>query len=89
MGASGEAGELCDKVKKHWRNTNAEIPELPGLLTEEQKSQIVLEIGDVLWYLGALASELGVSLDMIAQKNLDKLYDRHKRGVLKSGGDNR
>jgi NTP pyrophosphatase (non-canonical NTP hydrolase) len=89
MGASGEAGELSDKIKKHWRNTNAQIPDLKGLLTDQQKEEIIKEIGDVLWYLGALSTELGVSLDRVAQKNLDKLYDRHSRGVIKSEGDNR
>jgi len=89
MGAAGEAGELLDKVKKHWRNTNALIPELKDLLTKEQVDAIVYEIGDVLWYLAALASELGLSLEEIAEKNLAKLFDRYARGKIKSEGDNR
>ena len=47
------------------------------------------EIGDVLWYVAALSSDLGLSLDKIAQKNLSKLESRMKRGVIKGSGDNR
>ena len=40
------------------------------------------ELGDVLWYLAQIASELGLDLDQIAQTNLDKLLSRQQRGVL-------
>jgi hypothetical protein len=43
----------------------------------------------VLWYLAVFADQLGMSLDEIAQKNLDKLQSRKQRGVLGGSGDNR
>ena len=89
MGMAGEAGELCDKIKKHWRNTDLPIPELTAALTEEQRKAITLELGDVLWYIGALASELGITLREVAEVNIHKLRDRRARGVIKSQGDNR
>ncbi len=47
------------------------------------------ELGDVLWYVSQLASELGLDLDQIAQLNLDKLRSRQRRGVLSGSGDER
>jgi len=46
-------------------------------------------MGDVLWYLAALASDLDVSLDMIATSNLKKLSDRATRNALGGEGDHR
>jgi NTP pyrophosphatase (non-canonical NTP hydrolase) len=45
------------------------------------------ELGDILWYIAALSSELGLSMDEIAQENIDKLFDRKDRGKLR--GDER
>jgi len=47
------------------------------------------ELGDVLWYVSQLASELGLELDEIASANLDKLLSRQRRGVLSGSGDDR
>lgn len=86
MGVAGEGGECCDKAKKYWRNNNSLDP---SDLTPEQHAAIIKEMGDTLWYLAALASELEVSLEYVAELNLLKLNDRKERGVLKSEGDNR
>ena len=47
------------------------------------------ELGDVLWYVAQLASELDLSLDDIAKQNLEKLFSRQARGVLSGSGDDR
>lgn len=86
MGLAGEAGEYLDKVKKNWRNHNSMTA---ANLTEEQVTEFVKELGDVLWYLAASAKELGVSLEVVAATNIAKLTDRRERGVIKSEGDNR
>ena len=86
MGLAGEAGEVCDKVKKRWRNT--EEMSAHGMPTKEWE-EIVKELGDVLWYLAAMADELGTTLNHVAEVNLGKLRDRKERGVIKSSGDNR
>lgn len=89
---AGEAGETADKIGKHWRNVNDGILE-HGMsafsYSPEQKEELVKELGDVCWYINALAIELGVTLEHIFQVNLDKLQDRSARGVIKSSGDNR
>jgi NTP pyrophosphatase (non-canonical NTP hydrolase) len=82
LGLCGEAGEVAEKIKKVIRDNN-------GVFTEEKKTEIVKEIGDVLWYVSALCSDLGVDMGDVAQKNLDKLFSRKERGVIHGNGDNR
>lgn len=78
----GEVGEIQGKIKKIMRDDN-------GVITDKKREEIKKEVGDALWYIAALATELGLSLNDIAQSNLDKLFDRKERGVIKGSGDNR
>lgn len=82
LGLSGEAGEVAEKIKKVIRDKN-------GVLDEETKLAIKKELGDVLWYVAQIATELGLNMDEIAEKNIEKLYDRMDRGKLNGEGDNR
>lgn len=82
LGLAGEAGEVADKVKKLIRDSH-------GILTPEKKQEMIKELGDVLWYLAACASELGVDLEEVATLNAKKVEDRKNRGVLSGEGDNR
>lgn len=82
LGLSGEAGEVAEKIKKVIRDKD-------GVIDNETREMIKKELGDVLWYVSQLATELGLSLDDVAEKNIDKLYDRMERGKLKGSGDNR
>jgi len=82
LGLAGEAGEIANKVKKIIRDNKGEI-------THEVKDNLSDELGDVLWYLSALASELDASLNDVADKNIQKLFSRKERGVLQGSGDNR
>lgn len=76
LGLAGEAGEVANKVKKIIRD---------GASTEG----VIAEVADCLWYIAALASDIGVSLDDLAQQNLDKLSDRAERGKIGGSGDDR
>ncbi len=82
MGIAGEAGELTDKWKKI-------VAYHDGKLTEADLQELAKEVGDILWYIALFTQRLGLSLDKIAQQNLDKLASRKKRGVIKGQGDNR
>lgn len=82
LGLSGETGEVAEKIKKIIRDKNNQID-------EETCTEIEKELGDVLWYLSQLATELGLSLDEIASRNLEKLFSRKKRGKINGNGDNR
>jgi NTP pyrophosphatase (non-canonical NTP hydrolase) len=55
----------------------------------ERREAMAKELGDVLWYVAQLASELGLDLDAIAEENLEKLFSRQRRGVLSGNGDDR
>lgn len=90
LGLAGEAGEVAEKIKKISRNNNVLVPSrLDVDVNLALKESIIKELGDVLWYVAAISSELGVSLYDVANKNIEKLLDRQARGVLKSEGDNR
>ena len=82
LGLAGEAGEVAEKVKKLIRDHN-------GLVDEAFKHELALELGDVLWYLAQLATELGMTLDDVGQLNLQKLNSRSQRGTLQGEGDHR
>lgn len=82
LGLTNEAGEVAGKVKKILRDKE-------GKLSEADKVEIAKEMGDVLWYLQALADYLGVSLGEIAEQNLEKVLGRKSRGTLQGSGDNR
>lgn len=83
LGLAGEAGEVAEKVKKWVRDEGGEIMSL------ERKEAIALELGDPLWYIGALADDLGMTLQEIVDINVAKLSSRSARGVIHGDGDNR
>lgn len=82
LGLVGEAGEVADKVQKIIRDKEEKMD-------EDTKKEIGKELGDVLWFLAQVATELKLSLAQIAKDNLAKLQSRQKRGKLKGDGDNR
>ena len=80
LGLAGEAGEVANKVKKVIRDNG-------GVVDGFYEDQIVDEMGDVLWYLSSLATELGVSLNFVASRNQLKLKRRAETGKLQGDGD--
>lgn len=82
LGLAGEAGEVAEKIKKVIRDDGGEV-------SGEKKREIKKELGDVLWYVAQIASELGLSLEDIAETNLEKLFSRKERGTLHGSGDSR
>jgi NTP pyrophosphatase (non-canonical NTP hydrolase) len=82
LGLADESGEVVGKIKKVIRDDG-------GVVGEEKKEDIKKEMGDVLWYLSQLATELGIKLSDVAQANIDKLASRMERGKLQGSGDNR
>jgi NTP pyrophosphatase (non-canonical NTP hydrolase) len=78
LGLCGEAGELAEKIKKHIRDGR-----------ELDKEDLKKELGDVLWYLSALAGDLGITLEDVAETNYLKLKSRKERNVISGSGDNR
>jgi len=82
LGLANEAGEVAGKIKKVFRDKE-------GQISAETREALKAELGDVLWYIAQVATELGLSLDEIAEYNIAKLYDRLERGKISGDGDNR
>lgn len=78
LGLCGETGEIAEKIKKHIRDGK-----------ELDKEDLKKELGDVLWYLSALAGDLGIDLQDVALTNYLKLKSRKERNVIQGSGDNR
>lgn len=78
LGLAGEVGEVCEKVKKHIRDGR-----------DLDREDLKKELGDVLWYLAAVATDLGIDLNDVATTNYHKLKSRQERNVLQGSGDNR
>ena len=82
LGLTNEAGEVAGKIKKIFRDKE-------GVFSEADRTALQAELGDVLWYLAQVSTELGLSLDEIAAQNIAKLLDRQLRGKIQGDGDNR
>lgn len=82
LGLCGEAGEVADKVKKVIRDRG-------GSFSPEVIEALKLELGDVLWYVAQLSTELGLDLADVATANLEKLASRAARNVISGDGDQR
>ena len=65
------------------------IRDKAGVIDDEIRALLAKELGDVLWYVSQLASEFGLSLDSIADRNIEKLRSRQVRGKLQGSGDER
>lgn len=88
-----EAGEILGNVKKAWRDDNyGDFDLSSGVtvpLTNARREAIIKEMGDQLYYMSRLAKCLSVTLQDVAEVNIDKLADRYQRGVIQGEGDER
>ena len=78
MGLCGESGEAIDLVKK-WLAQGHEL----------DKDKLIKEIGDVAWYIAEIATVLGVSLEEVLTRNIEKLKSRYPDGFKYSDSINR
>ena len=82
LGLVGEAGETADKFKKILRDKD-------GIVSDEDKKEIIKELGDTLWYIAVIAEHLEVRFSDVAKINNEKLASRAKRDLIHGAGDNR
>ena len=82
LGLSNEAGEVAGKLKKIWRDKD-------GVIDTDSATELVSEVGDVLWYMATLLNELDCDFSSVAEANLSKLRSRKERNALSGSGDNR
>lgn len=75
LGLCGEAGETAELIKKDQYHSK---PYDRAIMKDE--------LGDVLWYLTALAQDHDLTLAEIAERNAEKLAMRYPNGFVKGGG---
>lgn len=69
MGLCGETGEVVDYLKKCLFHGKA-----------FDVDNIILELGDLMWYISILMHELNISMDTVLTKNIAKLKERYPEG---------
>ena len=82
LGLVNEAGEVAGKIKKIFRDRGGEI-------TDADREALKHELDDVLWYLTQICTNLDLTLEEVAEANLDKLFSRLERGQIQGDGDHR
>ena len=76
LGLAGETGEVIELIKKsQFHGKGLDIDELAK------------ELGDVLWYVSAICTQVGLSLEDVAERNIDKLMNRYPNGFVLGGGN--
>jgi len=73
LGLAGEAGEVADLIKKAIFHRH-----------DIDKAEVAKELGDVLWYVAALCTNLGLDLSDVMQANIEKLKLRYPNGYSSS-----
>lgn len=69
FGLVGEVGEVVDLLKKFFYHGH-----------EVDSNRLKSELGDILWYVSAVASLFNINLQDIAQGNVEKLEKRYPEG---------
>ena len=82
LGLANEAGEVAGKIKKIFRDKG-------GVIGDADRQALKYELGDVLWYLTQICTELDLTLEEVAAANLEKLLSRQARGQIRGEGDER
>ena len=78
MGLCGESGEACDLVKKHLFHGH-----------ELDRESLIKELGDVAWYLADGAEALGIPLEEVFERNIEKLRRSYPEGFSSEKSINR
>ncbi|WP_312372705.1 nucleoside triphosphate pyrophosphohydrolase family protein [Lachnoclostridium sp.] len=78
LGLSGEVGEINDLIKKAVYHGH-----------ELDEMEMLKELGDVMWYVAMMADALGVSMQFIADININKLMKRYPEGFSEHASINR
>ncbi len=82
LGLVNEAGEVAGKIKKIFRDKG-------GAIGDADREALKYELGDVLWYLTQICTELDLTLEDVAAANIEKLFSRLERGQIRGEGDER
>lgn len=78
LGLAGEAGEVADLIKKATMQGHPLYVE-----------KVLLELGDVLWYVAETANAIGWDMESIMERNIEKLKKRYPQGFEPAKSVNR
>ena len=76
VGINAEGGEFLEIIKKMvfqgkpWNDDNRE--------------HLIIELGDVMWYVAQATQSLGVSMEEVLDRNITKLSKRYPTGTFDS-----
>lgn len=74
IGITAEGGEFAEIVKK------MSFQGKP--FNKDNREHMIVELGDVMWYIAQACIALGVSFDDIAIRNVNKLSARYPEGTF-------
>ena len=74
VGMNAEAGEFLEIIKKMLFQGKP--------WNQDNKEHLIIELGDVMWYITQACIALGVSLDEVISGNVDKLMKRYPEGAF-------
>ena len=77
-----EASKIAGYLKKIIRDDN-------GIMTNSKKDKIINSLKKIVFLLQKYQKDHNLNTLDIMKKNIEKLYSRKERGVLKGSGDNR
>jgi len=75
LGLSSEVGEIQDLLLKSIRNR-----------TRVDWIDLLEELGDLFWYMAAIANERGIRMEDILDFNINKLKDRYPYADISGSG---
>lgn len=74
VGMCAEAGEFTEIIKKiifQGKPWNA-----------DNREHLIIELGDVMWYVAQVCLALNISIDEVVMRNVTKLLKRYPEGVF-------
>jgi NTP pyrophosphatase (non-canonical NTP hydrolase) len=74
VGINAEGGELMEIVKKMIFQGKP--------WNEDNRDHLIIELGDVMWYVAQVCLALNISMDEVVLKNVSKLLKRYPEGVF-------
>lgn len=92
LGLGGESGEVIDLIKKALFHDSPQLSFPEGMLSGSPehhahdralhafRDKLRKELGDVLWYVAAIATGAGMTLEEVAEANVAKLRARYPEG---------
>jgi NTP pyrophosphatase (non-canonical NTP hydrolase) len=92
LGLTGEAAEVLELAMKLAMSTGQTADLLKKQIHHEHgkdREAMKKELGDDLWYIQAIAARYGLTLEEVAQANIDKLKSRYPNGWTAEDSINR